>query len=150
MSTDEQQYDEALRRGYAARFGIRNGHDTPPGWEALLDHAKEEGRFEGIEGASKAGNAFRETIAALFGEEPSRYSDDGWMHRLVVEYQIGRAAIHAAHVEHSRAADLRRALISVLSAKPRRFSMFQDGELLALAHRRARSPLWRLVTRVLA
>ena len=59
-------------------------------------------------------------------------------------------ATSTAQVSQRQADALRAALGSLLHYKPKRYSMYRDEELLALAARRAGSPLWRLVTRVLA
>ena len=146
MTLDPDDLDIELRRGYAQRFGIRNGHDTPPGWEALLDHAREEGRWA----HAKEHAAFKEAIALLLGMYADQHTSEQLVSILSLELRIGRAALRAAQVSQRRADDLRAALGSLLHYKPKRYSMYRDEELLALAARRAGSPLWRLVTRVLA
>lgn len=137
--------DTLLRIDYATKFGILDPYDSPPCWEDLFDHAREAGRWE----HAKEHAHFKDAIALLLGLYADQHTSEQIVAILALELRIGRAAHASAHAAQRQAADLRRALISLLSAKPRRFSMFRDGELLALADRRARSPLWRLVARVI-
>lgn len=147
--TDERptpDIDALLRIQYATQLGILDPYDTPPCWDEIIDQAKEEGRWA----HAKEHAAFKEAIALLLGMYADQHTSEQLVSILSLELRIGRAALRAAQVSQRRADDLRAALGSLLHYKPKRYSMYRDEELLALAARRAGSPLWRLVTRALA